>query len=285
MSNLIDLSNQRFGKLLVLKKGNGRRTSGNQYKATWICQCDCGNITEVDGEKLRRGHTTSCGCEKKSNKGSHFEDLTGQRFNRLTVIRFIPQNERTARQYNWLCKCDCGNTIKASAYKLKSGLQQSCGCLKEEMKPLIGNVNKKYKHVNKRLYSVYKMMLDRCYNTKSREYNNYGGRGIKVCNEWLGDSGYDVFADWAFESGYDQNAKHGDCTLERKYLDQGYNPNNCCWITNKQQQNNRRNNHRIEYNGEIHTIAEWAEIYNIPYSTLYNGILRYGKKLQDYING
>ena len=62
MAELIDLTGKRFGKLVVLSKGESRRTSGGQFKATWICKCDCGNTTTVDAEKLRNGRTRSCGC-------------------------------------------------------------------------------------------------------------------------------------------------------------------------------------------------------------------------------
>ena len=283
MGDFIDLTNQRFGKLVVIQKSHGRYTSGGQFKITWICKCDCGNVTEIDGQKLRKGHTTSCGCLKKENKGSHFEDLTGQRFNRLTVISFIPENERAARQYNWLCRCDCGKTIKASAYKLKKGLQQSCGCLKEEKKYDIGEVNKKYKHSCKRLYAIYKQMIDRCYNPKSREYCNYGGREIKVYDEWLGNLGYDIFAEWAFESGYDPNAERGKCTLDRIDVNKGYAPDNCRWITNKAQQNNRRDCRMYEYGGETHSIAEWAEILGVTYNKLYHGLVDRNKNISDYL--
>lgn len=284
MGSYIDLTNQKFGKLTVLRKGNGRITSGGCYKTTWVCQCECGNVVEVDSQKLRKGHTTSCGCFKKENKGAHFEDLTGQRFNRLTVIKFIPANERTARGYNWWCKCDCGNYIKANANKLKNGLQQSCGCLKEEMKYDIGNVNKKYKHSNKRLYGIYKAMLYRCYDERCREYHNYGGRGIKVCNEWLGDFGYDVFAEWAIGSGYDFSAKHGECTLDRTDVNKHYSPDNCRWITNKQQQSNKRVCRKYEYNGEVHGIAEWAEIIGVSRQKMYRELVIKGNTIDSFFN-
>lgn len=281
MADLIDLTGQRFGRLTVLKKGKGRKTSGGAYKATWICQCDCGNTTEIDGEKLRRGHTTSCGCFKHENKGSQFNDLLGRRFGRLTVIKFIPQSERTVRQYNWWCKCDCGNEIKANAYKLRMGLQQSCGCLKEDMKTFIGDMSLKYKYSNKRLYSVYKAMLDRCYNPDSREWHNYGGNGVKVYDAWLGEKGYDVFAEWAYSTGYDNNAKHGSCTLDRIDNSKGYCPENCRWITNTEQQNNRRNNVRVTFDGKTQTVAEWARYFNVSYWRMYSWIKK-GKSLDQF---
>lgn len=283
MGFLVDLQGKRFGRLLVVKKGAGRKTSGGAYKATWICQCDCGNTVEVDAQKLKQGHTTSCGCFKKQNKGSHFEDLTGQRFARLTVIRFIPQEERTVRGYNWWCRCDCGNEIKANASKLKKGLQQSCGCLKEEMKPFLGDITRKYKYSNKRLYSVYQSMMTRCTVENSREYENYGGRGIKVCDEWLGEYGYDRFAEWAISAGYDVNAERGKCTLDRIDTDGDYCPENCRWISNQDQQNNRRDNVLHTYKGETHTIADWSRIIGIPYTRLHYG-LQHGKTIDYYMN-
>lgn len=284
MSNYIDLAGQRFGKLIVIKKGNTHVTSGGARITTWVCKCDCGNTTVVTSQKLRKGHTTSCGCAKKDNKGSNFEDLVGQKFNRLTVIKFIPEKERTARGYNWLCKCDCGNYIKANASKLKRGLQQSCGCLKEEKKKDIGKVNKKYKFTNKRLYGIYQAMMQRCYDKKGREYQNYGGRDIVVCPEWLGEYGYDSFAEWALNSGYNVNAKRGECTIDRIDVNKGYSPDNCTWKTNKQQQNNRRNNHLLTYNGETHNMKEWSEILDISYYKISYHV-RKGRTLQQIING
>lgn len=268
MAKLIDLTGQRFGKLTVLRQGKGRHTKGGVYKTTWICRCDCGNETETDAERLKSGHTTSCGCFKKENKGSRFEDLTGQKFNRLTVIRFLKPEERKTRLYHWLCQCDCGNYVHASANKLKTGLQKSCGCLKEEMKSFIGTVNKKYKNTNKRLYSVYHGMIDRCYNPKHSHYRTYGGRGITVCDEWLGEFGYDAFAEWAFPSGYDENAEHGECTLDRIDVNKGYSPDNCRWISNAEQQHNRTNTHKITYNGETLSMKQWSEKLNISYSKI-----------------
>lgn len=284
MADLIDLSGNRYGKLIVLRKGSGRKTKGGQYIATWVCKCDCGNIVEIDGQKLRKGHTKSCGCLKKNNKGSRFNDLTGKRFNRLTVIRFIPQEERTTRQYDWLCKCDCGNEVKANAYKLKNGLQQSCGCLKEEMKPRLGEITRKYKHPNKRLYSVYKAMIERCCNPNNSRYPEYGGRGIRIADEWLGEMGYDSFSEWSLDNGYDMKSASRECTIDRIDVNGNYEPSNCRWITNQEQQNNRRNNQRFSYNGEEHTIAEWSRILNINYNTLRGGLMKYKKPIEYYVN-
>lgn len=279
MATYIDLTGQKFGRLTVISKGNGYYTKGGQYKTTWLCRCECGNIREFASEKLRKGHTKSCGCLLKENtKNINFDDITGQRFGRLTVIRFLEQHEREDYRRQWLCKCDCGNEIQANSSKLRSGHTRSCGCIVKEK---IGNVNKKYKHTSKRLYSVYKSMIDRCYNPKIREYHNYGGRGIEVYEDWKNN--YDAFAEWALATGYDQNAGHGDCTLDRKDVDKGYTPDNCRWVTNQVQQNNRRDCIYAEYNGETHTCMEWSKLLGISYQKIHYH-LKLGKTTEYILN-
>ena len=280
-SNFKDLQGQRFGSLIVIKRVENKITKGGKPVTQWLCKCDCGEETIATTQRLTTGHTTSCGCKVKQNKGSHFEDLTGQRFNRLTVIRYLDKSERTVRTYNWLCQCDCGKTVKANANKLKNGLQQSCGCLKEERKYEIGNLNKKYKYSNKRLYGVYKSMLSRCYDEKHREYKNYGGRGIAVCEDWRND--YDAFAEWALNAGYDMHAEYGGCTIDRKDVDGNYEPDNCTWITNAEQQNNRRDNVVIAYKGEEHNMKEWATLLNVSYDSLWYYIRARGKTLEEFM--
>ena len=204
----------------------------------------------------------------RQNKGSHFEDLTGQRFGRLTVVRWLRNDERKARQYNWLCRCDCGNEIQSTANKLKTGTQVSCGCRKHEHAVEFGQINRKYAIVNKRLYGVYKMMIDRCCNQQSENYQSYGGRGITVCDEWQGEDGYDNFAKWAYDNEYDPNAKQGECTLDRIDVNGNYTPDNCRWVDSITQANNKRHNIWITHNDESHTIAEWSRILDIPYGFL-----------------
>lgn len=279
-----DLTGQKFGKLTVIKRGESRVSPNGKTHTRWICRCDCGNETIVDAQKLKSGHTKSCGCAITECKGQGFVDLSGRRFNRLVVVRFLEKGERKTRGYNWLCKCDCGNYTDANATKLLMGLQQSCGCLKEEMKPMIGNMNRKYDHVSKRLYSVYKAMLNRVFDENGREYHNYGGRGITVCDEWLGEKGFDNFAEWAYSSGYDEAAKHGECTLDRANVNFGYSPHNCRWITNSEQQNNRRNNVILEYRGETYTMKEWSRILDIPYTTLAYHVRKKERSLSEVIS-
>lgn len=115
-------------------------------------------------------------------------------------------------------------------------------------------------------YGSYHAMMDRCYREKAMNYPQYGGRGIKVCNEW-----HDItkFEKWVNISGFQKGL-----TLERKNVNGDYCPENCTWTTPKGQANNRRNTVYLEYNGERHTISEWAEILGINRSTLNNRVCR-----------
>ena len=127
MGGLKDLTGMRFGKLIVIE-----RKGSNKYgRALWLCKCDCGNEKIQSSRDLLGGHATSCGCSKKERiKDLTFEDLIGQRFGRLIVIR---QEGRTKnKQVKWLCKCDCGNEAVVTTSHLKLGHIKSCGCLLKE---------------------------------------------------------------------------------------------------------------------------------------------------------
>lgn len=117
-------------------------------------------------------------------------------------------------------------------------------------------------HMSKtRLFKIWDAMKDRCYRTRHFYYKHYGGRGIKVCSEWK-DS-FNTFYHWAIDNGYSDNL-----TLDRIDVNGNYEPNNCRWITIKEQFSNKRNNHFIMLNGVKMTITQCSEIYKIPKSTL-----------------
>ena len=189
------------------------------------------------------------------------KNLIGQRFGRLVVL------SRTANDKSgnvcWLCKCDCGNIKIVRTYSLTKGLVRSCGCLKKE----IFGENARKSHTihgktNTRLFNIWGRTKDRCYNKKHLHYKNYGGRGIAVCDEWKNN--FQTFYDWAFNNGYSEKL-----TLDRIDNNGNYEPNNCHWVTSKQQSRNKRNNHLITYKGKSHCIAEWADIFNVSYDSLY----------------
>lgn len=118
-----------------------------------------------------------------------------------------------------------------------------------------------------RLYNIWCCMKKRCYNKNYTYYHNYGGRGIKVCEEWLND--FQAFYDWSMSHGYSD-----DLTIDRKDNDGDYCPDNCRWVNRKSQNRNSRNCHYLEYNGETHTITEWSEITGIPMKIIHLRITR-----------
>lgn len=116
-----------------------------------------------------------------------------------------------------------------------------------------------------RLYNIWRSMRQRCYNPKTINYHNYGGRGITVCEEWRND--FMNFYQWAMSTGYSDGL-----TIDRKDTDGNYEPSNCKWATYKQQSNNKRNSKYIEFRGESRTISEWADIVGISYKVIWSRI-------------
>lgn len=177
--------------------------------------------------------------------------LEGQRFGRLTVICFHHKDKNRSRYY--LCKCDCGNEVVVYKYNLIRGLTKSCGCLNSE---LATKRFRKHHLTGSRIYRCWIGMKNRCYNKNEPRYSDYGGRGIKVCDEWKND--FTAFYNWAIANDYKE-----DLTIDRIDVNGNYEPSNCRWATMKEQQRNRRNNRIIEYNGKSHCVAEWGEILGI----------------------
>lgn len=106
-------------------------------------------------------------------------------------------------------------------------------------------------------------MKNRCYNPNYYLFQHYGGKGVTVCDEWLGENGLKNFAEWSLANGYSDTL-----SIDRIDNRKGYSPSNCRWVSMVDQQNNRSNNHIIIYNGESHTMAEWSRITGIPYWTI-----------------
>ena len=111
------------------------------------------------------------------------------------------------------------------------------------------------------LRNVHSSMIQRCENPKRQQYSRYGGRGIKVCEEW---HNYEIIRKWALENGYRHPLK-----LDRIDNNGNYEPSNCRWISKKEQMNNRSSNTKYTYDGETHTLSEWADIYKINKETFY----------------
>lgn len=190
-------------------------------------------------------------------------DLVGQKIGRLTVIRNAGRT--AARKTRYECRCDCGETIVAIGSSLLSGHTKSCGCLKAEM---AARINFKHGYRGTRIYKIWANMKSRCSNPNTPAYGRYGGRGISLCEEW---ESFEHFYEWAVANGYSD-----DLTIDRIDNDGNYCPENCRWITQKEQCNNKRNNHLLTHNGETLTISEWAQKLNVNYFSLHDRITKLG---------
>lgn len=180
-------------------------------------------------------------------------ELAGKRFGNLYVISLVP--DKIPNRHKWLCKCDCGNTYLAKGYNLANGRVKSCGCNQRK-----GHKTHGMSHTS--LHKRWRSIKDRCTNPRCERYADYGGRGITICDEWEND--FVAFMEWALSHGYEESL-----TIDRIDVNGNYEPDNCRWITLKEQNMNKRNNHFLTFNGETHTLTEWSKIRNIPLSTIY----------------
>lgn len=201
---------------------------------------------------------------------SNFIDLTGQRFGRLTVISRAENNAQNKAMWN--VRCDCGVEKIVSRANLRNGTIVSCGCYARDLhkkQHLKHGESKKNKRT--RLYVIWCDMRQRCYKKTAIDYERYGWRGIKVCEEWLGTNGYQNFKEWALSNGYAENL-----TIDRIDNNGNYNPSNCRWITIQEQANNRRSNHILEFNGKRQTISQWSREFGVSKHLLYSRVVRLG---------
>jgi hypothetical protein len=186
----------------------------------------------------------------------NFKDLTGMKFGRLFVVKRVGTNKH--RKALWKCMCDCGNEHIVAGTLIVRGLTVSCGCYHNEK---LSNMSKTHGESKTRLYRIWKSMRERCNCITNKRYKDYGGRGIKICNEW---SEFSDFKKWATNNGYKE-----DLTIDRIDNDKPYNPDNCRWATIKQQNNNSRNVRYLEFNGENHSVTEWANMLNMNVQIIY----------------
>lgn len=214
MPKALDLTGQRYGKLTV-KEFAGHLPDGKRKARAWLCECDCGNQAIKRAHDLRSGHVKSCGCIKS-------DDLTGQRFGRLTAVKVVGRHK--SRQNLWLCKCACGNEHVVAAYVLKRGASKSCGCIRKAQ-----SLNSLREHP---LYSTWCNMRSRCNSPKNAAYKYYGAKGVRICKEWEDSK---AFIDWAFANGWAPGL-----TIDRIDPYGDYSPDNCRWVTYEVQSANRR---------------------------------------------
>lgn len=180
-----------------------------------------------------------------------FQDLVGQQFGDFMVIK---RAESRRNNYGklvtyWECRCKCGIVFEIR----KDGLNKKRKCIHSK------------KHINPRLYIIHRHMIERCCNPNHKYYHSYGGRGIKICDEWLDkENGCYNFSEWALKNGYNPFAKFHECTLDRIDVNGNYEPNNCRFVSNYIQARNKRNNIYITYKNKTQIMADWARECGIP---------------------
>ena len=154
----------------------------------------------------------------------------GQRFDELITVERLGLNRKQNRLYR--CLCDCGNETTVSGSDLKSGNTKSCGCRRKAITRKRNKLQSRWGGASKEpLYHTWAEMISRCYNENNLAYNNYGGRGIGVCDRWRLDP-------WAFFADMGQRPK--GASIDRIDNDGNYEPSNCRWATPKQQSENQR---------------------------------------------
>lgn len=167
-------------------------------------------------------------------------DHNGRKFGRLTVIKYLGTRR-------WLCKCDCGASKEVGTQKLTSGNTASCGCLRREMATSNATI---HGQCGSALYSMWMNMKQRCGNPLASHYGEYGGRGIRVCDEWLE---FTVFMAWAIANGFNSVLQ-----LDRRENSGPYSPGNCRFVTRDVNINNTRAVKRVVIFGETKTLTQWS---------------------------
>ena len=163
----------------------------------------------------------------------NLRNLTGLSFGRLTVLKRGPNLNKRVR---WVCKCVCGRLTIVNAWNLENGHTTSCGCLKME-----AIVKAKTTHglTDHKLYQRYNQMVSRVTDPENPDYEHYGGRGIKICERWLGDNGLQNFITDMYPTFSE------GMTIDRIDTNGNYQPDNCRWLSQADQNRNRRESHNL----------------------------------------
>lgn len=211
----------RFGKWVLIEPAT---------RKTWRCRCDCGTEKNVRTDVLTSGSSKSCGCDSnrlqrlaKIKQGPR-EDLSGKQYGKLLVLSY-------AGNGFWNCLCDCGKESRVRTGALNMGVTKSCGCGSKEMLEM----RKTHGMCYEKIYGVWRGMKERCGNPNNRAFKWYGGRGIRVCDEWR-DS---FVCFYEYVSGLRNFGEKG-YSIDRIDVNGNYEPGNVRWATWTEQAHNKR---------------------------------------------
>lgn len=240
---------ERHGALVAVR---ATRKISRSTSWVWAWRCDCGNEVERLGPEVRRARKASCGCLN----GRAPINLLGRRFGRWLVI--AASDIRVAKRTVWSCRCDCGATALVMTNHLLRGKSVSCGCLKSELTS--ARLTTHGESDCSPEYRAWCQLQSRCYNHSSRNYDDYGGRGIKVCQRWR-----DGFPNFLADMGRRPSRAY---SIDRIDVNGDYEPANCRWATAQTQANNTRRNHYVIVRGERLTVAQAVRRYGGVYGTV-----------------
>lgn len=264
-ANNEDLIGKRINDILIIGMAGYRGDPPRMYYEVQCCRC--GKIFEMRRNKFTdKVHPPVACYECMKNKYSdpaYIEEIIGKKINMLTCEKFVGFKELQVKGRNkprryamYLCRCDCGGSTVLDRNVFLKGEVKSCGCQNK-----IGLIKHEDSHT--KLYKTWLNMKSRCYNPNATRYEYYGGRGIKVCDEWLDPNvGYMKFRDWALANGYQD-----DLSIDRIDVDGNYEPSNCRWSTVLEQNWNKSTTRHIEYNGESVTALDLINKFNLSIDT------------------
>lgn len=261
-----------FGKLTIIEKAKKNNEDRDKHDR-WLCKCDCGNTTIVRSNCLRKNEIKSCGCSRYKTK-----DINNQRFGRLIAVKRVGIGSNGSMK--WLCLCDCGNETIASQGNLHAGNIKSCGCLHID-KTRMANTTHGLK--NTRLYRIWHGMKCRCCNPTDAKFHMYGGKGVKICSQWIYD--FQSFYNWALLNGYSD-----DLTIDRINSSGDYCPENCRWLTRGDNASVANTKFYLTVNGITQSANRWSKLIEISASTVINRCKDIGVKkteiaIMEIING
>lgn len=284
---------QKHNRLTILDYERIERNG--KSRGYFHCRCDCGNEVTVRTDGLLGGTSRSCGCLQKETVSEFAKNYDvskrkpstrvytrkqtvdnpeilshiGEKHNLLTIIDCIRKETGNRLRNFYTCRCDCGNIIDVRTDAVLRGTSKSCGCLQKDAARELDRSNAPSHNLSDtRLHNIWAGMKGRCYNPKSPSYNRYGGRGIRICDEWIlfdheknENTGFLNFYEWAIENGYSD-----DLSIDRIDVNGNYCPENCRWASVYEQSWNKRNNVYITYEQRFDEIGKDPVRYTFPLS-------------------
>ncbi|MBG9504002.1 hypothetical protein ABE47_31500 [Bacillus thuringiensis] len=184
-------------------------------------------------------------------------NLTGKRFGRLTAVRRDTSSNKT---FLWVCQCDCGKEKIVRSYDLRDEKVKSCGCLHAEK---VKTNTRTHGKSNTLIYKIWCSMKARCYRKTCKDFHDYGGRGIIMCDYWRNN--FMSFYEWSMTNGYEEGL-----SIDRINNDGIYEPLNCRWVTQAKQARNKSNNRFITVDRITKTLADWCKFYKVHISTAHS---------------